>query len=149
MNAVAQTIFMDHVPAGEAEEWVNDGRAEAGDCLRACVASVIELPLESVPHFAQYRQPADSHLWWWALVGFCFAHGWDVTYETEAPEAIAIASGKSVRGHGHVVVVDNGLLVHDPHPSGDGLCEVDGYYAFARLPAVPPKEGSNDALSSL
>ena len=45
---VDQSIVMDDVEPGQAEAAVNAGR-EAGDCLRACVASVVGVPLDSVP----------------------------------------------------------------------------------------------------
>lgn len=135
MIPVEQSILMDDVPAGKAMEAVARGRA-AGDCMRACVASILELPLDEVPHFVQYcdhPEGTDSHLWWWALVGFCAAHGWRVSYVEEPPPGWSIAAGTSTRGHGHVVVVCHGRIEHDPHPSGHGLAgDPDGYYAFMK-----------------
>lgn len=129
--------LMDAVPAGTASQAVNAGHP-AGDCLRACVASLLDLDLDAVPHFVQYvEHPAgtDSHLWWWALVGFCSAHGWKIRYAPEpepAPGGWALADGMSPRGHMHVVVACDGIVVHDPHPSGAGLVSVSGWVAFER-----------------
>lgn len=125
-------IFMDDVAPGQAQQAVEDGR-EAGDCLRACVASITEVDVEEVPHFAQYRA-GDARLWWWALVGWCSAYGWDVELverddrgrrPEELPQGWCLAMGPSPRGHRHVIVAFDGRMAHDPHPSRVGLVCVD------------------------
>lgn len=133
-----QTV-MDGVPAGKATEAVNNGHP-AGDCLRACIASVFNLDPDDVPHFVQYvEHPAgtDSHLWWWALVGFGAAHGWRIDYVTNeddiAPMGWALADGKSQRGHSHVVVCHDRKLLWDPHPSDAWLVAINGWFTLERL----------------
>ena len=37
------------------------------------------------------------------------------------------ATGKSPRGVLHVVIYQDGKMIHDPHPSNDGLVEVEHY----------------------
>lgn len=126
--------LMDHVEGGTATAAVNAGEP-AGDCVRACVASLLGLDADGVPHFVQYvEHPAgtDSHLWYWALIGFCDAHGWRVTYSEDEPSGWALADGTSPRGHQHVVVVHDGRLIHDPHPKGDGLASTTGWFTFER-----------------
>lgn len=128
-------LLMDDVPAGGANDAVNDGHP-AGDCMRACVATILELPLDEVPHFVQYvEHPAgtDPHLWWWALLGFCGAHGWHVRYvDEDPPGGWCLIAGKSPRGHQHVVVGFDGAMVHDPHPSRAGVVEPAEWFAFER-----------------
>lgn len=134
---VTMTVVMDDVPGGEATNVVNGGRA-AGDCMRACVASVLDLDPDYVPHFVQYvEHPSgtDSHLWWWALVGFLHVCGWDARYEEDAddpPKGWALADGISPRGHAHVVVAYDGEVVYDPHPSRAGLTEVIGWIGLTK-----------------
>ncbi len=104
------------------------------------MASVLDLDASDVPHFVQYiEHPAgtDSHLWWWALVGFCSAHGWRVDYHandgnTPVPKGWALADGKSQRGHAHVVVCHDGKLIHDPHPSDACLVRINGWFTLER-----------------
>jgi hypothetical protein len=43
-----------------------------------------------------------------------------------------VAVGLSRRGTPHVIVMRNGQVVHDPHPTRDGLTSVEG--AFVLLP---------------
>lgn len=116
----------------------------AGDCLKACVASIIGVDnYDDVPHFAQFR---DS---WWAKMrlhgraaGFDWA-AWapdDFADVTEAFPArqLVILSGPSPRGPWwHCVVGDLDLnLVHDPHPSRAGLISIGDVIAPV-LPYLP------------
>lgn len=129
-GGIDMTILMDDVPAGTAEAAVDSGHP-AGDCLRACVATVLGLPPREVPHFVQYvDHPAgtDPMLWWWAVVGFCHHHGWEITYDDlSGRDGWSLANGPSPRGHQHVVVAYDGEVVFDPHPSRHGLVTVTGW----------------------
>lgn len=138
MKPVAMTVLMDDVPEGRAADAVNNGHP-AGDCLRACVASILGIPPESVPHFAQYidHPEGTDSLWWWALVGFCAAEGWTVTVAAKVggPPGWSLADGWSPRGHRHVCVAHDGLIVHDPHPSGSGLTAIERWYQLEKVAA--------------
>lgn len=111
-------------------------REEAGDCLRATVASIFELPIEEVPHFCDtgLERPGNKSVWSWALIGWCFTAGVviDARQVTDG-ERIAysgipgycILSGPGPRGWRHSVVGYQGRMVHDPHPSRAGLVSID------------------------
>lgn len=134
MIPVQQSILAD--PArGDGRD--ADGRP--GDCLRACVASLVEETLEDVPHFAEVADTAaDPAQWWWELTAWvdrrfgdrmeivCIKPEFPV-YDTPREEMWpqhVIATGPSPRGDfNHCVLVDawTGEMVHDPHPSGAGL----------------------------
>lgn len=87
-----------------------------GNCFSACVASILELPIDDVPFFG-----ADE-LWWtrfseWLearnLYAVCLKHR-----AGRAPVGYHILSGKSPRGEFlHSVVAKGDDIVHDPHPS--------------------------------
>lgn len=88
-----------------------------GDCLRACVASVLELPATVVPDFRLFGPN-----WMWALIGFA-----SCDFDTDPPtEGYWIANGPTVRGTRHSVVYSPDGLAHDPHPSRAGLLSIDG-----------------------
>ncbi len=111
----------------------NDGHNDQGilgDCLRACIAGMLQIPYEAVPHFTVYRNWYEvMRLWARQFDGdfgcfepqpgrgirHCFDDGWGPN--------VLIASGRSPRGPWlHSVLVDRRMrIVHDPHPSGDGL----------------------------
>lgn len=111
-------------------------REEAGDCLRAVVASIFELPLDAVPHFCDtgLERPGNKSVWAYALAGWCFTQGvvvdpHEVLNEDLLPlsgvPGYCILSGPGPRGWRHSVVGYQGRVVHDPHPSRDGLVEID------------------------
>lgn len=143
MKPVSMQHLMDDVPAGTANEAVENGRV-AGDCLRASLASILELPIGDVPHFVQYRGADDSHLWWWALVGWCFTMGIDARYidgET-VPKGWSLVDGRSPRGHAHVCVGFDGEVIFDPHPSRSGLPEIEGYVQL-----IPITDAAKEVLA--
>jgi hypothetical protein len=43
----------------------------------------------------------------------------------EHPKTPYIVSGKSPRGISHVVIYENGKMIHDPHPGGAGVFETE------------------------
>lgn len=116
-----------------------------GDCLRACVATLLDQPYDQVPHFAL---AAD---WWDELRRWARTSGGDfgcvtptagrpqVLYAPGTWPGLLIAAGPSPRAvpgerRRHAVVADVDLtVVHDPHPSRAGLLNVDEVYVH-----VPP-----------
>ncbi len=48
-------------------------------------------------------------------------------YIKDNPDTPYLAGGMSSRGVSHVVVYMNGKLLHDPHPSNEGLVKIDNY----------------------
>lgn len=125
----------------------HDADGNAGDCQRAAVASILELPLDEVPHFVAYPHPEHDPLadewgprWWreqrrWLRTrGLdCYPCEGDALTEALHGEAgiqwtgHVVAAGPSPRGpFGHTCVAvfdglrgpgDRLMLVHDPHPS--------------------------------
>lgn len=98
-----------------------------GDCQRAVLASLLDLPISEVPHFAQDQADGKSEFWpavsdFCRGKGFVFAmfHGEFHWSEDAVYHGI---SGPSPRGNGvyHTVVGCNGKIFHDPHPSRAGL----------------------------
>lgn len=99
-----------------------------GNCFAACVASLLNLPLEEVPNFcADYT----DETWWNAfrswlhkrkLEAFFFEFGDSFDEAPMHGDFLWIASGKSPRGDFlHSTVYKGKKLEHDPHPSRDGL----------------------------
>lgn len=121
-----------------------------GDCLRACVASVLEMDRAQVPHFVALGvgDTDDEGMEWWdELSDWLNEQGleaWYISEEFYDPKFLAhtsygevLVSGKTVRGDGkvqHVCVAEpDGSVLHDPHPSRAGLTSIDGYFLFAPL----------------
>jgi len=94
-----------------------------GNCLQAAIATLLNVHLDAVPHFAQFA--------WWegAFVLWLRGHGLDatwVTVENIPASGPTLLLGKSPRGWGHVCVGDGPNVIWDTHPSHDGLSEVHG-----------------------
>lgn len=100
-----------------------------GDCQRAVIASLLDLPISQVPHFLQEAN-GDPSDFWDGLQSFLNARGfahletprlW--TFWGEHADIYHEISGPSPRGNGlyHAVVGLNGEIVFDPHPSRAGL----------------------------
>jgi hypothetical protein len=110
-----------------------------GNCFQACIASILEVPLDDVPECLGGRY--DQRLLDWlhskglGLVLKPTAGGWLTGY--------CILTAKSPRTEGnHAVVIKDGEVVHDPHPERDmGIGEWKYLWAFYLLdPAVLVKE---------
>ncbi len=120
----------------------------AGNCLQACIASMLDLPLDSVPHFMQDfpDNPWIAAKKWikeqgYIVFSFCttaasvldslYIEG--VCQNIQGTECFVprycILSGPGPRGVNHAVIGQaNGYgvkIIHDPHHSREGL--LDGH----------------------
>jgi hypothetical protein len=97
-----------------------------GNCWQAAVASVLDLPLEAVPHFVKISDDGGQH-WWLHTLDFLSDYGYtlEVIREHLDTDEYYFVSGPSPRGQElhHVVIYKNGRMVHDPHPDGTGVLE--------------------------
>ena len=103
-----------------------------GNCLAACIASIMELSIDEVPALEELRSDVWwGYLWYWLeLRGWGLEDHWRDTGGDNCTGAILtppedefyIAGGPSPRGDfGHVVVMKGSRLIHDPNPHGGGL----------------------------
>lgn len=105
-----------------------------GDCQRAVIASLLDLPIADVPHFAQLAAEAEStdkaYGFWGGVYDFCESHGYDfmpnvnpIYHLVNGQDLYHQISGPSPRTPGvfHAVVGLNGKVFFDPHPSRAGL----------------------------
>lgn len=141
-----RSSFVDQDRFGAAE----NPPGQRGNCLQACLASVLGLSLHVVPHFADTDEAADlQHA---AMQRWLADQGWvalwvpwawkDSGWMVWPRNALGIVSGKSPRGEfAHVVLgclTELGWdLVHDPHPSKAGLDGTPyGVHLLAQMPFV-------------
>lgn len=117
MKPVMQTFFRDE-------------HGEPGNCVQASVASLLELPLEAVPHFFAGKDETNYHEGWVMFTDWFEALGIypreiQVKDEGHGPHPAwtwhHLASGKSPRGIDHMVIRSGFDIVHDPHPDGGGV----------------------------
>ena len=102
-----------------------------GDCQRAVIASLLDLPISEVPHFLQ-DAGGDPCIYWDSIQAFLHKHGYawlvvparsGAAFFGETCPIYHEISGPSPRGNGvmHAVVGMDGRVVFDPHPDGTGL----------------------------
>lgn len=107
--------------------------ALVGNCFPACVASILGIPLETIPNFcalANFESLPDSE-WFEAFIWWCNTLGWsyiklDCSYTYLAEGQVVILTGKSPRGEFNHCVVgvfdgESFVVAHDPHSSRQGL----------------------------
>ena len=125
-----------------------------GSCFAACLASLLELPIEAVPHEAFLGQPWDRHRFDWAarLDDFLEPFGLYALHFAADPERAAfpgtlhIMTGISPRGRPHAVVGKGHEIVHDPHPDKSGLSTVDGFVVL--VPTWEHQAREQDAIQA-
>lgn len=49
------------------------------------------------------------------------------------PDVLYTATGDSLRGVKHIVIFQNGKMIHDPHPSNAGLVTIDFYTIYNKI----------------
>lgn len=127
---------------------VEDGKI--GDCWRCCIAAVLGLPAEEVPHFLMkddgthnHNDDADAQRWLnangYRMVIVTALGGreairfpcWNEDRE-KFPAPIVISVGPTVRskrrGCYHAVVTQGSDMLYDPHPSEAGLTAITEQY---------------------
>jgi hypothetical protein len=94
-----------------------------GNCFSACVASLLHLSVEDVPYFMGHDDWYEEFSKWLKPHGFV-----PLTFRLDGwtpPEGVlCILGGKSPRGS-HACVGRGKKIVHDPHPSRDGLTAIE------------------------
>ncbi len=117
-----------------------------GNCFAACLASILELPLEAIPDLMDSR----CNTWLekyndWLLDSFRL-YLWNLAPASDLPSGVVcmathmcqqpafhLIGGKSERGRMHSVVGFQGKLVFDPHPDNVGLARIVDYGFFMSL----------------
>ena len=105
------------------------GNKNGGNCAEAAVASILGITLIDVPDFR--INGADAEAYWSTFKRFIRSYGY---YPYMVPTnkgsqltlpVMYLASGPSSRGCKHMVVMQVGNLLHDPHPSNEGILSID------------------------
>ena len=110
---------------------------EQGDCMRAAIASAFEIELAEVPDFAGQINNGS----WFLTLERWLANRNLALYVVPAssghPMGFHLAATKSTtlakESDGHVVVIGDGNVVHDPNPRSSRIGEREEYWAFVCL----------------
>ncbi len=108
---------------------------DEGNCLEACLASLLEIPIEDVPTLEP--QPGDTVHWIDKMNNFLRQYGiTTMFFQPNLPvpkNTYYLISGISPRGLDHATIGKNGVIVHDPHPDGGGVDPVTDICIFVQL----------------
>lgn len=149
------------------QEVLNDGN---GDCLRAAIASLLEVPLSAVPNFMDLPHNSDEEFWinFYAFLGV-FGYSDYPYFVGDKKWIFDNLDGYSINGGTlvlvqdwgmdvlHAVCVDKeGTIIHDPNPNskGTGMNIAATCFHTVQLPLIthdfgkhkkycPKKEKSN------
>lgn len=128
MTPIKQTIFH------------NPKYGKFGNCAQAAFASILDLPLEKVPHFADgvgndfeggevFRQRISD---WLAEYGLCYVsftsypenvEAWQQYFEKNCGHHLIAGISPRHKDTYHLCVGKNGKVVHDPHPDNTGILD--------------------------
>lgn len=110
-----------------------------GDCWPTAVECVVGLPLGTLPRWEQQECWGD---YWYRVMAYLYHHHGLTTQRVDSAllgdmvtaHGYHLASGPSPRAAPgedlyHAVVARDGAVIHDPHPTRDGLVRVD-YWEF-------------------
>ncbi len=113
-------------PVDQSKLYRPDG-IHNGNCLAACLASLLDLPLWMVPPFDQMFGRSDwrVRIDEWLMRMFRLRFVRSAGHEWETLPEFYIANGPAARGVHHSAIYQRGQLVHDPHPARGGLLQVE------------------------
>ncbi|GAB1340902.1 hypothetical protein [Gemmatimonas sp.] len=98
-----------------------------GNCTAACLATVFGGTIEEY----EARIPFTAR--WWEDVEAIFRERGLLVLRLSPdggyPTGVCFVAGNSPRGVRHLCVMQDGAIVHDPHPSQAGLVEITDYWA--------------------
>lgn len=140
------------IPVVQTKMVVKNSKGEIivrGNCLAACIASLLELPITEVPNIETLFDVGHHTYYYEVLCAFLLCRGYefgtddrfkvfhgtafDVDNFLELQDKHYLVTGKTVRGTYHVCVYQNGKLVHDPHPSKEGLLTEEYFESLTKL----------------
>lgn len=123
-------------PVKQSKLYAVDG-IHCGNCFAACLASLLDLPLWMVPPFEDMYGRSTEHYMtrcnlWLARI-FKLRLVKTEAHDLALLPEFYIANGPSPRGVYHSVIYSNGKLAHDPHPSDQGVAEIEWCWNLAPL----------------
>ncbi len=100
---------------------------EVGDCFRTCIACLLDLPIEDVPHFREAALAETDEVQRELMNGWLAGRGlrliniaYDCTLDqllammaASAPGLHYLVSGESRSGNNHIVIARDRMIVHD------------------------------------
>jgi hypothetical protein len=104
-----------------------------GNCYASCIASILEVPITEVPNVEVLYD--HESFWLEVMLTFLNIKGWelcsvddvfaiDLELKNYKQDQFYLVGGMSCRGVNHMVIYQNGKMVHDPYPTKEGLIRI-------------------------
>ena len=147
------------IPVTQTKVLVKDSRGNIhvrGNCYASCIASILELTITEVPNVEVFYH-LDNGYHDEVMLTFLNSKGWELCTDDRfklfhqdfedtsfsctdysdpelngLKERYYLVSGKSERGVYHMCIFKAGKLVHDPHPSREGLKTVEHFQTLEK-----------------
>lgn len=145
------------IPVTQTKVVVRNSKNEIivnGNCLAAVLASWLELPIELIPN-VETLYFLNNDLWQEVINSFLGGKGllirsadeykvfhtsdWNpkegtrAALEDELRDTLYLATGKSSRGVNHIVIMKNGNLFWDPHPTREGIIDITCFEVIEKI----------------
>jgi len=108
-----------------------------GDCVRACLASILEFPIKDMPNFWEVAYNVEE---FWKLVNTWISDNYNYNClitknlpTLECKDILCIAIGSPAHCDGkeceevHAVIWFEGKVIFDPHPNRAGLSKINSF----------------------
>lgn len=108
---------------------------QKGQCLRASIASILEINISDIPAFEMMSRDT----WGKAMRDWFSSQGYNVYRHKDMDPCLKqpyLAIGQPVVGlkeMRHCVVYQDGKLLHDPHPRGNGIIDANLFFTIEKL----------------
>lgn len=101
-----------------------------GNYLSACLASLVEIPIDSVPKFEDMNSQSEIDITmdiWLKSIGYnrvVCKHAFPSNYRLSK----CIIIGKTKFGLEHAMISKDGLIIHNPHPDKIEIETIEEYW---------------------
>lgn len=121
-----------------------------GNCYAAAIASILEVPITEVPNVETLFH-IDGNFCYVVMHTFLQSIGWELCSDDryrgyhsgswtrehaewleEHKDDFYFVSGMSPRGVSHICIYKAGKLVHDPHPTREGINSLDYFESLTK-----------------
>lgn len=114
-----------------------------GNCFAACIASILETELDSLPFLADYNDDWEDYLAalneilksrFNLFIDYTTYDYWESRFKDNFKDSFYIVSGDSNQeGFEHAVIFKNGVLHHNPNPNGTEMIQATTCYFFIQV----------------
>ncbi len=127
-----------------------------GNCYAAAIASILEVPITEVPN-VETLFDVDNFLWDHVMEKWLESRGWESRHNhhfkvfhddtlkeqrddwyQECADKLYLVSGRSPRGVMHICIFKNGKLIHDPHPTREGILTFEYFQELVTIKPTQP-----------